>query len=263
MYCKREVSGSKATKYTVCARPSRPCDVRLQKYLASCGVGSRRACESLIAQGVVSVNGDVVSEQGTTVEPGQDRVTVRGKSVVPENSCYILLNKPAGYLCTGHDPEGRDTFHALLPRDIPRVFSVGRLDRDSEGLLIVTNDGDWANRVQHPRHQVHKVYHVWTDRTISRAKITQLTREGVTEDSEHLRAESIRFIRSAGRGGHYEIVLSEGRNRHIRRMLEGVGVRVIRLRRTKIGPLSLGRVAIGQWRYLKPAEVSALAQHQA
>lgn len=237
--------------------------MRLQKYLASCGLGSRRACESLIAEGVVTVNGHVVSQQGTTVDPEHDQIVVRGKCVSPAECCYIVLNKPTGYLCTGSDPQGRDTFHTLLPKNLPRVFSVGRLDRDSEGLLIITNDGDWSNRLQHPRHQVHKTYQVWTDRTISRTRITQLIKEGVTSDEEQLRAESIRFIRPAGRGGHYEIVLSEGRNRHIRRMLEGVGVRVIRLRRTKIGPLSLGRLGVGQWRYLKPSEISALAHHQA
>ncbi len=234
--------------------------MRLQKYLASCGLGSRRACESLISEGVVAVNGQVVTEQGTTVDPETDAVLVRGKPVSPEGFCYILLNKPTGYLCTGSDPHGRDTFHALLPNDLPRVFSVGRLDRDSEGLLIVTNDGDWANRLQHPRHQVHKTYQVWTDRPISHSKITQLIEAGVRVDDGQLRAEAIRLIRPAGRGGQYEIVLSEGRNRHIRRMLEAVGVRVTRLRRTKIGPLGLGKLPLGQWRYLKPSEVTTLAR---
>lgn len=242
------------------ARPSRQNDVRLQKYLASCGLGSRRACERLIGQGNVCVDGQRVSLQGVTIDPEKSRVTVNGKRVCPERLCYLLLNKPRSYLCTANDPEGRDTFHALLPGDLPRVFSVGRLDYDSEGLLLVTNDGEWANRVLHPRHAVVKVYRVWTDRALSAAEL-RAAKQGVTVDGERLAVQSIRLKSRDGHRALYEIHLQEGRNRHIRRLLAAFEVRAMRLQRIRVGPLTLGNLKPGSYRRLTSDEVVALARH--
>lgn len=240
------------------AKPSRPFDVRLQKYLAACGFGSRRACEKLIEQGVVAVDGEVVRRQGVSIEPDQQVVTVRGERTRPQTLVYIVLNKPTGVLCTSQDPTDRATFHDLLPPDLPRIFSVGRLDRDSEGLLLITNDGEWANRLLHPRHHVLKTYTVWTDRALSSSEIEQM-RKGVASEGETLRARSIQTLSRPRQGARYKMVLGEGRNRHIRRMIGVFDVNVTRLRRTRIGRLELGALRPGQWRYLTQSEVEALS----
>lgn len=231
--------------------------MRLQKFLASCGIGSRRACEKLIARGVVSVDGVTVVEPGTTVDPNVQKVAVRGRLVAPDPPYYVLLNKPAGYLCTGRDPAGRSTFRELLPPHWPRLFSVGRLDRDSEGLLLLTNDGEWAHGLTHPRHLVRKRYLVWIDRKLSQEQLSRFS-AGITSRGELLRASQIRMIRPLKQGAQYEIELAEGRNRHIRRMVEAVGARVIRLRRVAIGPLKLGTLNMGSHRLLTPKEIDAL-----
>jgi 23S rRNA pseudouridine2605 synthase len=231
--------------------------VRLQKFLASCGLGSRRACEQLIAAGAVSIDGLTVSEPGHVVDPARNVVRVNGQVVAPQSLAYVIINKPTGYVCSSNDPEGRKTFLDLLPPDLPRVFSVGRLDRDSEGLLLVTNDGDWANRIQHPRHHVVKTYHVWTDRSLAPAERHRLI-VGITDEGELLRVLAIRPLPHRTRGAAYAIELGEGRNRHIRRLLAGLDVRVTRLRRTRIGPLTLKGLQVGEWRQLTAAEVRAI-----
>ncbi len=231
--------------------------MRLQKYLASCGLGSRRACERLIADGRVAVDGATVSEQGVTVDPDRQTVAVDGKPVAPEPLCYLLLNKPAGYVCTSRDPEGRDTFLDLLPSDLPRVFSVGRLDQYSEGLLLITNDGALANRLLHPRHEVLKVYQALVERALSRSELRAMEK-GIEDRGELLRAHSIRMLRRVREGVPYEITLGEGRNRHIRRMFEALSVRVLRLRRVRVGPLSLGRLKPGESRALTDPELRRL-----
>lgn len=242
-----------------CEKPSRPSDLRLQKYLAACGLGSRRACERIIDQGWVAVDGTIVRQQGVTIDPANQVVTVRGRPVVPQSFVYLVLNKPAGYLCTSHDPARRSTFLDLLPADLPRIFSVGRLDRDSEGLLLVTNDGDWANRLQHPRHHVTKTYTVWTESALP-PKAIQRILAGVDDEGETLRALTVRRLPAPQQGGRYEMTLGEGRNRHIRRMVAAVGGKVTRLRRTRIGPLGLKGLPPGAWRHLTAGEVTALLQ---
>ncbi len=243
-----------------CAKPSRPFDVRLQKYLAACGFGSRRACERLIEQGVVAVDEERVQRQGVTIDPAQNVVTVRGQVARPQSFVYVALYKPVGLLCTSRDPAGRATFHDLLPDDLPRVFSVGRLDRDSEGLLLATNDGEWANLLQHPRHHITKTYTVWTDRALAPKEIEQIL-AGVSEDVDVLRALSVRRLPAPRQGGRYEIVLGEGRNRHIRRMIGALDANVTRLRRTRIGNLGIKGLRPGQWRYLTAEEVAGLVSH--
>jgi 23S rRNA pseudouridine2605 synthase len=231
--------------------------VRLQKFLASCGLGSRRACEQLIARGGVRVDGATVTQQGVTIDPDRQHVTVDGRPVRPDPPCYLALNKPVGILCTSSDPEGRDTFHRLLPPGLPRVFSVGRLDRDSEGLLLLTNDGDWANRLLHPRHHVLKTYHVLTPGPLTVVQ-TQRCLEGVLDEGELLRVVSIERAGPSKQGTRYTVVLGEGRNRHIRRLFAALGVRVLRLRRVQIGNLRLGALPRGASRPLTAREVRLL-----
>ena len=242
-----------------CARPSRPCDVRLHKWLAACGLGSRRKCEELIAAGLVAVDGVVITQQGCTIDPDTQVVTVRGRAVQSEPLVYVALNKPVGYLCTSRDTAGRDTFLQLLPANFPRVFSVGRLDRQSEGLLFVTNDGDWAHQVQHPRHQVTKSYWVWVSRPLSQSTMQRML-DGVDVDGERLAALAVKPVSQKRGGLRYQIDLQEGRNRHIRRLIQAVGGNVTRLRRIRIGEVVLKGLAPGQWRRLTPEEVAHFRQ---
>ena len=240
------------------SRRPNPSRVRLQKYLALCGLGSRRGCEGLIAAGRVSVNGQAVTEQGVSVDPDSDAVEVDRRIVRPQGFVYILFNKPRDVLCTCLDPRGRRTFRDFLP-DLPaRMFHVGRLDRNSEGLLILTNDGDFAQAVAHPRHHIEKVYHAWVDRALSPEELGRMV-DGIRDEGEMLHADAVRphaVPRGEGRG--YEIVLSQGRNRQIRRMLESLGVGIRQLRRVAIGDLSIAGVRVGCWRHLTPAEIRNL-----
>ncbi len=238
-------------------KPSPPSKVRLQKVLADGGLGSRRACEALIAKGVVAVDGKPVTPPGTTIDPARQTVTVRGRRVQSQPRVYLLLNKPAGILCTSHDPGGRPTFKALLPKLPARVFTVGRLDRDSEGLILVTNDGPLAQRLSHPRHGIRKTYRVITDRVLTRDE-AQRVLDGIRSRDETLRALKIRRMKTAARGAAYEVVLGEGRNRHIRRMFEALGIQVRRLQRVALGPLNLGRLESGACRPLNPRELERL-----
>ncbi len=231
--------------------------MRLQKFLASCGLGSRRACEQLIADGAVAVDGRTITEQGVSVDPDNQIVTVHGRVVRPESHCYILLNKPVGYVCTSSDPEGRDTFHALLPPNLPRVFSVGRLDQYSEGLLLVTNDGELTNRLTHPRHQVLKTYQALVERPLTADELSAM-RRGIKDRDDLLRVQTIQWVRTTRAGTHYEMVLGEGKNRHIRRMFEALSVRVLRLRRVRMGWLTLGALKPGAFRRLSAAEIQRL-----
>jgi len=152
---------------------------RLQKYLARCGVGSRRRCEELIDQGRITIDGEVVREMGTRVEPDDQIVCYNGKQVSPEAHVYYVLNKPPGYVCTSHDPQGRPRAIDLLPDDIGRVYTVGRLDSDSEGLIIITNDGSFAHQLSHPRYEVFKTYELSLQRPLSNDQ-QKMWRQGIT-----------------------------------------------------------------------------------
>lgn len=242
-----------------CLRQNRPADVRLHKFLAECGVASRRKCEALLGAGRVTVNGQVADRPGVRVDPARDTVAVNGRPVRRPRRRYLALNKPPGYLCTSHDPEGRPTFHDLLPPPAPgeRLFSVGRLDGDSEGLLLVTNDGDLAGRLIHPRHGIRKTYRVWVDRPLETIWLERF-RRGIESEGERLAVVSIRRLRPPNRGVVYEVVLGEGRNRHIRRMFRAAHRTVRRLLRTRIGPLRLGDLRRGAWRELAASEVNRL-----
>ena len=233
--------------------------MRLQKYLARCGVGSRRACEEVIRSGRVAVDGVVITQMGTMVDPSAHQVTVDGKPVQAESFCYWLLHKPPGVVCTSKDPQGRSKAIDLIPGMSGRVYTVGRLDRDSEGLIVLTNDGDLAFRMTHPRHHVVKTYEVAITRKLSGRDIQQFLR-GIEDGGERLVAKRVEPMSSARERYQYRIVLGEGKNRQIRRMVDAVGARVKRLVRVEFGPLQLGRLKPGQFRKLTETERWALDQ---
>jgi 23S rRNA pseudouridine2605 synthase len=231
---------------------------RLQRALARGGFGSRRACEELVAAGDVSVNGKVAT-LGDKVDPATDVVEVRGLRVnLDPNVRSLALHKPAGVVTTMRDPHGRPTVAGLIP-DGPRVFPVGRLDRDSEGLLLLTNDGDLAEGLTHPRYGTEKEYLVEVDGTPTAKQLSAL-RTGVELEDGIARAARARIVDAHGGRGQLSIVLTEGRKREVRRMLAAVGLPVTRLLRVRIGPITLGGLAAGRSRELTPEEVLALTR---
>lgn len=233
---------------------------RLQKWLAACGYGSRRACEQLIQQGRVQVNGKTAT-LGTKVDPERDVITVDGKRVQKRQPLvYLMLNKPRGYVTTRKDPHAPRTVMELL-QDAPKgVFPVGRLDADSEGLLLFTNDGEFANRLMHPRYKLPKTYRVWVRGKPSEKALTRL-REGVVLEEGITAPATVRLLRAGSEQSLLEIVLREGRKRQIRRMCQAVGHPVQRLVRIAIGALRLPRdLPPGKWRALTDEEYSALVQ---
>jgi 23S rRNA pseudouridine2605 synthase len=233
-------------------RESDPEGQRLQKVLARSGIGSRRTCEDLIAAGRVQINGEVAA-LGRRVDPTTDRVTVDGVPVaVQPGLVYYLLNKPAGTVSTAADPDGRPVVTDLVPGE-PRVYPVGRLDADSEGLLLLTNDGDLTYRLTHPSFGVEKEYLVVVDGAPKPGALRRL-RDGV--DLEDGRTSPAR-VAPVGPNG-LRITIHEGRNRQVRRMCEAVGHPVRALERVRFGPLSLGHLPRGAWRRLAPTEVQRL-----
>jgi 23S rRNA pseudouridine2605 synthase len=229
---------------------------RLQKVLAQAGLGSRRVCEVLIDEGRVEVNGEV-ARLGRRVDPEHDRVTVDGVLIpVRSGLVYYLLNKPAKVVTTASDPEGRPTVVDLVPAE-PRVFPVGRLDWDTEGLLLLTNDGDLAHGLTHPSRGVPKTYLAEVSGVPSRGALRRL-REGVDLDDGRTAPAKARLAQTTPTGSALEIVIHEGRNRQVRRMCEAIGHPVRRLVRTRFGPLHENRLAPGQWRPLTQAEIRAL-----
>lgn len=230
---------------------------RLQRALARAGHGSRRSSEELIASGRVTLNGRVAT-LGDKVELG-DRVTLDGVTVNLDPSVrYYALHKPAGVVTTLKDPQGRQDIRAYLPSDGPRVFPVGRLDRDTEGLLLLTNDGELANRLMHPRYGVEKEYLAEVEGRPTTKHIGAL-RRGLELEDGPARAMSARIVDARPDRGQVRIVMTEGRKREVRRLLAAVGLPVTRLVRLRVGPVTLGRLAEGAVRELSPVEVRALA----
>ena len=237
-------------------RPAAGGPERVQKVLAAAGIGSRRACEELIAAGRVAVDGEVVT-LGAKADPRLQVITVDGERVHTNPLLvYLLLNKPSGVVTTASDPQGRPTVMDLVPVS-PRVYPIGRLDRDTEGLLILTNDGELANRLAHPRYEITKTYVAQIRGPAKRRAMRQLL-EGVELDDGPARARSVRELGASGDRTLIEIVLAEGRKREVRRMLQAVGLPLERLARVKIGPLALGDIAPGKSRPLTGAEVRDL-----
>jgi 23S rRNA pseudouridine2605 synthase len=229
-------------------------DERLQKILARAGFGSRRACEQLIVEGRVTVDGQP-ARLGQRVDPESARIECDGVEIgVRPGLVHYLLNKPAGHVTTADDPQGRPTVVELVPGE-PRVFAVGRLDLDTEGLLLLTNDGSLAQRLTHPSHGVEKEYLAHVEGRPSRAALRRL-REGVTLDDGPTAPARVAAVEP----DVLRITIHEGRNRQVRRMCEAIGHPVRRLVRTRIGPLADRSLAPGEWRPLEPAEVRALEQ---
>jgi 23S rRNA pseudouridine2605 synthase len=238
---------------------------RLARFLAHAGVASRRHAEALIAAGRVRVNDEPVTTQGVRIDPEHDRVSVDGKPVqAPQHHVYILLHKPEGYLSTMHDPQGRPTVLDLLPSELRklRIYPVGRLDRDTSGLLLLTNDGDFALRLSHPRYEQEKHYEALVQGHPRSNALEQL-RHGVaiTEDDGHVYVTSparVRVLRRVGAQSWLSIVIHEGHKRQVRRMFEAVGYPVLCLVRIAVGPLTLEGVPSGLWRHLTRDEVTSL-----
>lgn len=232
--------------------------VRLQKHLARGGVASRRAAESLIREGRVRVNGAIVTEMGTTVDPDADRVSVDGRLVRLAPVVWIALNKPAGYVTTRDDPQGRPTVYDLLPAGYRHLAHVGRLDTGTEGLLLLTNDGDGAHRLLHPGFGVERTYEVEVDGPLGEDVRGRLL-GGVMLVDGPARAVAVRTLTPGREGaGRLRLTLKEGRNREVRRMMEAVGHPARRLRRIAYGPVRLGRLQTGRWRPLSEEEREAI-----
>lgn len=233
---------------------------RLQKVMARAGIGSRRNCEELIAAGRVQIDGRTVTELGTKVSPGQ-QVTVDGTPLGNTRLVHYVVNKPVGVVSTNNDPAGRPRVIDLLPQVNERLFTVGRLDMSSEGLILVTNDGELANRLAHPRFGVEKTYLVQVAGSPSAEVIANL-RRGVHLAEGLARATQVRIKKSLTHSALLEIVLSEGKNREIRRILAKVGHKVLRLKRIAIGPIRLAQLPSGEYRPLTPDELRALRAHR-
>ena len=231
--------------------------MRLQKYLARCGVASRRAAETMIRDGRVTMDGEVVTDMGRQVV-GTERITVDGQPVVPEErKVYVVLHKPEGYVCTVRDPQGRPTVMALVADLKERVYPVGRLDWDSSGLLLLTNDGDFAYRLTHPRHEIAKCYLALVDGVPSGHELNAL-RRGVMLDGRPTAPAEIWCTPLNPQVSEMEIVIHEGRNRQVRRMCEAVGHPVRALKRIAIGGLVLGDLPEGAWRHASEADIAQI-----
>ncbi len=229
---------------------------RLQKILSARGVASRRKAEELISRGLVTVNGAVAS-LGDLADGDTDAILVSGKPL-PEKTefVYILLNKPRGYVTTLSDEKGRPDAASLVADCGTRVYPVGRLDMDSEGLLLFTNDGEFANALMHPKHEVNKTYLTWVRGYIPGAE--KKLAQPITLDGYTIRSPKVVLQKAEGEKARFLITIHEGRNRQVRRMCQAAGMEVTRLRRIREGSLSLGDLPLGKWRYLTEAEVAAL-----
>ena len=233
--------------------------MRIQKFLSRAGVASRRKAETMVLEGRVSVNGTVVTELGTKVEPSRDRVEVDGVPVRLPDPLWIRFHKPAGVLCTAVDTHGRRTIYDLLPREHRTLRYVGRLDLETEGLLLLTNDGDIANRIQHPRYQVEREYDLSVRGVPSKKDVARL-REGVQLDDGLARPIRVEVAAPVDGCGKLTLVMTEGRKREVRRLMYAVGYPVVTLVRVRFGPVKLGGLPVGEWEALSSHDVMALAK---
>jgi pseudouridine synthase len=231
--------------------------VRLQKFLAEAGVASRRACEQIILAGRVAVNGETVCKLGAKVDAGCDRVTVDGRGVRLKHKLYVALNKPRGCVCSRKDERQRPTIYELLPKEWTGLYSVGRLDYNTEGLIFLTNDGDFSLRLTHPRYAVWKKYLATVKGRVEAEALAQFTR-GVWDAGEKLKAERARVISASQSQSVLELELAEGKKREVRRLCESQGLTVKRLVRAQIGNIKLGELRPGKWRILTEPEIASL-----
>ena len=235
--------------------------IKVQKYFSDCGVMSRRAAEEAIKKGLVRVNGEVVSE-GERIIPGVDLVEYNGVPVIPsaDKKTYVLLNKPRGFVTTLSDEKGRRTVAELVASVGTRIYPVGRLDMDSDGLLLFTDDGELTNKLTHPRHEIPKIYHVTVSGKVSREKIDALSSPMIIDGYKILPVKTS-VIDEGVSSSTLEMTLYEGRNRQIRKMCQQQNLKITRLCRVAIGNIRLGSLAVGKWRYLTPAEVAYLKEN--
>ena len=231
--------------------------IRLQKFLADAGVASRRAGEQFILDGRVEVNGQVVRLLGTKVDPLHDKVTVDGKPLRVRRKLYIALNKPRGCVCSRKDEFDRPTIYELLPKEWNNLYSVGRLDYDTEGLIFLTNDGQFALRLTHPRYEIVKKYVATVDGRVEQEMLGKFV-SGVFHEGERLKAQRVRLISASKSVSVAELDLAEGKNREVRRMFESQSVKVKRLQRVQIGKIKLGELKPGKWRALTEPEINSL-----
>ena len=231
---------------------------RLQKLISAAGVASRRAAEEMILAGRVTVNGTTVTELGSKADPHTDRIALDGTPLeFPASRLYVLLNKPVGCMTTMKDPEGRPVVGDLLKELGERVYPVGRLDYNTEGLLLLTNDGEWANRLMHPRHEVEKEYHVRVRGKVADQQLKRMA-EGVELEDGKTAPAVVRLIKGSDRNDWISVTIHEGRNRQVRRMCEAVSLSVVRLKRVRYGTLAIGALKPGEYRLLEAAEVKCL-----
>ena len=233
--------------------------MRIQKFLSRAGAASRRKAEAMVLDGRVRVNGTVVTELGTRVDPTLDRVEVDGTPIRLSEARWIRFHKPAGVLCTAKDTHGRRTIYDLLPREHSSLRYVGRLDLDTEGLLLLTNDGDIANRLQHPRYKIEREYEVSVRGVLSKKDLARL-RVGVVLDDGLARPVRIEVAAPVEEYGKLTLVMTEGRKREVRRLMYAVGYPVVTLRRVRFGPVKLGKLPSGKWETLSSHDVLALGK---
>ena len=233
--------------------------IRLQKFLSEAGVASRRQGEKLIVAGKITVDGQVVRLLGTKVDPAKCQISINGKLIRAKAKRFLALNKPPKILCTRQDTHKRPTVFDLLPSDFGHLFTVGRLDSDSEGLVLLTNDGEFCQAVAHPRHGMPKTYHVTLAKRIDSVVLKSLT-TGLHEDGDFLKAKHAKLLYANNTRSQVELVLDEGKNREIRRMFKVLGYRVLLLQRIAVGPVKLGELPLGKWRVLSRAEITSCLQ---
>lgn len=233
--------------------------MRLNKFLSNSGVASRRKCDLLIEEGKVTVNGKVVTELGLKINEKKDKVKVDGKDVsLPSSFVYIKLNKPKGYACTASDEKGRKTIYDLVDCE-ERLFSIGRLDYDTEGLIILTNDGDFANKVAHPRFQTEKEYRVTAEGEIKESELAVM-RKGVVVDGERMPSARIEKLSYENGFTKLAVIIDEGQNRQVRRMFEAIGHEIKLLKRVRIGLVKLGGLKRGEYKDLTEEELNLLVK---
>ncbi len=236
-------------------------EMRLQRFLAQGGVASRRKCEQLIVDGQVRVNGRVVTELGSKVDPDRDKVMVAGKRVLAERPVYLLMHKPRGYVTTARDPEGRPTVLDLIKRTHgERLYPVGRLDYTTDGVLLLTNDGDLAFALMHPRHGVNKTYHAKLHGAVTVEALDQLRRGVTLDDGSKTAPAEVFVVGKTEKNTWVEITIHEGKNRQIHRMAEAIGYPVLKLTRVAYAGLTVEKLRPGQWRPLTDEELAALRE---
>jgi len=232
---------------------------RLQKLISSAGIASRRHAEDLIKAGKVSVNGRTITELGAKADPADDHIKVNGRlinSLLKEEHVYVLLNKPRGYLTSMADPEERPLVIDLIPKALGRLHPVGRLDFNTDGLLLLTTDGELTNIITSARNEIAKVYKVKVQGLPSEKAIERLRRGVMIGEGGRTAPAEVRRLRHNENNAWYEVKLHEGRNQQVRRMFDAIGHSVVKLTRSQIGPLQIGSLGVGQWRYLTPREVT-------